>query len=94
MPTQNFLVTDQQADLIEALVQSGRYRNASEVVREGLQIFERRETDDNARLAALRAAVDRGTADFQRGDSKEFPDAASLAEHLDGIAARVRSAND
>ena len=36
MPTRNIVLTDQQAAMIERLVQSGRYQNASEVLRDGL----------------------------------------------------------
>ena len=32
MPTRNVVLTDHQADLVERLVASGRYQNASEVV--------------------------------------------------------------
>ena len=33
MPTRNVVLTERQETLIEALVQSGRYQNASEVMR-------------------------------------------------------------
>ena len=37
MPTRNVVLTGQQADLVGALVCSGRYQNASEVPRDGLR---------------------------------------------------------
>ena len=58
MPTRNVVLTDQQADLVEQLVKSGRYQNASEVLREGLRLVEKREAEDAFRLEALRSAVD------------------------------------
>lgn len=57
MPTRNVVVTDHQAKLIEELVRSGRYQNASEVLREGLRLVERQEAVDAAKLKALREAV-------------------------------------
>jgi len=36
MPTRNVVLTDHQANMVEQLVASGRYQNASEVLREGL----------------------------------------------------------
>ena len=57
MPTRNVVLTDRQAEMIERLVAEGRYQNASEVLREGLRLIERRDAEDEARLVALRAAV-------------------------------------
>lgn len=36
VPTRNVVLTERQEALIEALVTSGRYQNASEVLRDGL----------------------------------------------------------
>lgn len=62
MPTRNVVLTDHQAKLVEQLVRSGRYQNASEVLREGLRLLERREATDAARLEALRSALDEAEA--------------------------------
>ena len=43
MPTRNVVLSDHQQELVETLVQSGRYQNASEVLREGLRLIEERE---------------------------------------------------
>ncbi|MEP7281394.1 MAG: type II toxin-antitoxin system ParD family antitoxin, partial [Rubrivivax sp.] len=39
MPTRNVVLSERQQQLVEALVQSGRYQNASEVLREGLRLI-------------------------------------------------------
>ena len=72
MPTRNVVLTDRQENLIEALVQSGRYQNASEVMREGLRLVEDRETEEATKLKALRAVARLGADAFDRGDFKEF----------------------
>jgi antitoxin ParD1/3/4 len=58
------VLTNHQAIVVEQLVSSGRYQNASEVLREGLRLIEQREAEDASRLVALRSAVKVGIADF------------------------------
>lgn len=91
MPTRNVVLTDRQEDLIEALVRSGRFRNANEVMREGLRLIERDEAKDGAKLEGLRAAARLGAAALERGDFREFPDAAALIAHLNDLVERVRA---
>jgi antitoxin ParD1/3/4 len=43
-------------------VKTGRYENASEVVRAGLRTLEREEQNYEAKLVALRTAIDEGDA--------------------------------
>jgi antitoxin ParD1/3/4 len=85
MPTRNVVLTERQEALIEALVQSGRYENASEVMREGLRLVENREAEDAAKLSALRAAAQVGAAALEKREFKEFPDARSLAAYLEKL---------
>jgi len=89
MPTRNVVLTNEQARLVESLVSSGRYQNASEVIREGLRLIERREAEDAARLVALRAAANVGISALAQGAFREFPDAGALEEYLNGIADRA-----
>lgn len=67
MPTRNVVLSDQQHLLVETLVQSGRYQNASEVLREGLRLIEARERLDGAKLKALKQAARQGWADVSAG---------------------------
>lgn len=82
MPTRNVVLTDQQAAMIERLVHSGRYQNASEVLRDGLRLVRQREAEDEARLAALRQAASVGLTDFEAGRFRSFADGKALREHL------------
>ena len=86
MPTRNVVLTDHQADIIERLVASGRYQNASEVLREGLRLVEDRAEEDKARLEALRDAARIGVADIDAGRFRSFESSGALDRHLGAIA--------
>jgi antitoxin ParD1/3/4 len=62
MPTRNVNLTDALDRFVATKVKSGRYENASEVVRAGLRTLEREERRYEAKLAALRSAIDEGDA--------------------------------
>ena len=69
MPTRNVNLTDELDRFVLANVKTGRYDNASEVIRAALRSLERDEREHRAKIAALRAAVDAGDASgLARGD--------------------------
>ena len=81
MPTRNVVLTERQEELIETLVKSGRYQNASEVLRDGLRLVEQREAVDAVKLKALRAAARVGVGASDRDEKiQHFRGAASLFE--------------
>jgi len=75
MPTRNVNLTDELDEFIREKVGSGRFENASEVVRAALRSLDRDERQYEAKLAKLRAMIDEG-------------DASGIAE--DGVFERVR----
>jgi antitoxin ParD1/3/4 len=60
LPTRNVNLTDELDRFVLAKVKTGRYENASEVIRAALRSLEREEREHQAKLAALRAAIDAG----------------------------------
>jgi antitoxin ParD1/3/4 len=62
MPTRNVNLTEELDRFVLTKVESGRYENASEVVRAALRTLEREEEQYEAKLVALRAAIDEGDA--------------------------------
>ena len=47
MATRNVVLTDHLEQVVNDLVVSGRYQNASEVLREGLRLLEKREAEES-----------------------------------------------
>jgi antitoxin ParD1/3/4 len=62
MPTRNVNLTAELDRFVATKIKSGRYENASEVVRAGLRNLERDEQQYELKLTALRAAIDEGDA--------------------------------
>lgn len=56
MVTRNVVLTDHMSQLVDGLVASGRYQNASEAMRAGLHLLERQE----AEFASLRERLHAG----------------------------------
>jgi antitoxin ParD1/3/4 len=70
MPTRNVSLTPELDRFVANRIRKGAYENASEVVRAGLRSLEREEREFEAKLEALRSAVDAGDASGQaRGSS-------------------------
>lgn len=57
-------------DFIQASILSGRYNNASEVIRSGLRLLE----DNEQKIAALRSAIEEGISSgiVEDFDSQDF----------------------
>lgn len=67
MATRNVVLTEAQSDLVDRLVSTGRYQNASEALRAGLRLLEREE----AELGALRNRLTAGLEQARSGDLAE-----------------------
>ena len=60
MPTRNVNLTEKLDRFVAKKIASGRYGNASEVLRAGLRVLEQQERAYEAKLARLRKALDEG----------------------------------
>ena len=74
MPTRNVVLSDHQQELVETRVKSGRYQNASEVLRAGLRLIEERERIGEAKLKALKQAARQGWTDVSAGRYADVAD--------------------
>jgi antitoxin ParD1/3/4 len=75
MPTRNVSLTPEQDAFIDALLEAGEYRNASEAVRDAIRALRHRRAMDALKLERLRRSIDAGLADLERGDVEEVEDA-------------------
>ena len=89
MPTRNVVLTDRQAEMVEKLVDSGRYQNASEVLREGLRLLERQEAEDKSKLKALREAAKLGIEAIDTARFRTFETEEALRAYLMALADQV-----
>jgi antitoxin ParD1/3/4 len=89
MPTRNINLTDHFDRFVAAEVGSGRYGNASEVVREGLRLMERRKREERAKLKWLRDAVHEGLDQIEGGEGVELGSMGALKAELGRIGAEA-----
>lgn len=94
MATRNVVLSEHQHEFVESLVKSGRYQNASEVLREGLRLVEREKASEDAKVSVLRQAAEQGWSDLASGRFDEVDD-ESLDDFIGQLgvrAARTRPA--
>lgn len=89
MPTRNVNLTEHFDRFIDVGIASGRFSNASEVVREGLRLLEQREQEDKAKIEWLRGAAKEGFDQLDRGEGIEFQSMDELGSYIDQIGEEV-----
>ena len=84
--TKNVVLTDCHMSFVEELMESGRYQNASEVIRDGLRALEDRIKREAAELAEIQDRIGRSLDQFDRGDYAE----GTAEEAFDRALARAK----
>ena len=67
MPTRNINLTEHLDHFVERQIASGRYSNASEIVRASLRLLEEQEQERKAKLKSLRQAAKQGFEEIDQG---------------------------
>lgn len=68
MPTRNIQLTDHFDQFVESLVSTGRFEDASEVMRAGLRLLEEHAQEEERKLAVLRSLASEGFDALDRGE--------------------------
>lgn len=75
----NVSITPELDAFLQSCVKSGRYQTTSDVVREALRLLERQEQDREQSVHLLKAKLERGAAQAERG---ELLDGGEVFEEL------------
>ncbi len=91
MPTRNVTLAEHFDRFIETGITSGRFSNASEVVREGLRLLEQREKENRAKIEWFRSAAKEGFDAAGRGDYAALNSGKELDDFMKQIHEEVSS---
>ena len=91
MPTRNINLTDHWDHFVELQIASGRYSNASEIVRESLRLLEEREQERKAKLKALRQAAKQGFDEIDQGKGVVLKGKKAINQFVADIETEVRT---
>ncbi len=91
MPTRNINLTEHLDLFVERQISSGRYGNASEIVREALRLLAGQEEVREAKLKAIRQAAKLGFAEIDQGEGIVLKGKKAINRFIEEIEAEVRT---
>lgn len=91
MPTRNINLTDHLDQFVEGQVATGRYGNASELVREALRLLEEREEEHKVKISALRRVAKQGFDEIDQGQGIVLKGKRSIHQFMTQIEDEVRA---
>src|ERR1700734_2943886 len=89
MPTRNINLTEHLDRFVERQVSSGRYGNASEIVREALRLLEEQEQEREAKLKGLRHAAKQGFDEIDQGKGIVLKGKKAISRLIGEIEAEI-----
>ena len=89
MATKNISLTEHYSELVDSLVTSGKYKNASEVFRAGLRLLEQSSAADEQKLSLLRSLAQQGFDEIDQGRGIELTTEKSLKSHIAKLGRRA-----
>ena len=91
MPTRNINLTEHFDNFVEHQVSSGRYSNASEIVRQALRLLEEQEQERKGKLGALRQAAKQGFDEIDQGKGVVLKGKKGINQFITDIETEVRT---
>ncbi len=89
MPTRNVNLTQHYHEFVEAQIRSGRFKNASEVMRAGLRLLEQTTATEEEKLNLLRSLAGEGFAELDQGAGIRLETPVEVADFVARIGERV-----
>ena len=93
MPTRNVNLTDHFDAFIAAEIESGRYSNASEVMRAGLRLLEQHAAEHQQRIERLRALAAEGFSQLDQGLGIELEGREHIEQFIAKLGQQARETN-
>ena len=90
MPTRNINLTEHLDEFVDHQVTTGRYSNASELVREALRLLEAQEQEHEAKVKALRQAAKEGFDEIDQGKGLVLRGKKAINQFFRDIKSEVR----
>ena len=85
MPTRNINLTERYDKFVSQQIAAGKYRNASEVLRAGLNLLEQQTLENEEKLATLRALTAEARAELDQGQGIRI----ATRKQLDSLVAQA-----
>lgn len=89
MPTRNINLTEYYDTFVQEQIASGRYQNASEVMRAGLRLLESQATEEQERLQMLRSLASEGFDAIDQGRGINLKSESQLRGRIASIGKRA-----
>ena len=89
MPTRNVNLTDRDDEFVDEMVTSGRFSNASEVIRAGLRLLDHQASEEAEKLAILRSLASEAFNELDQGQGSPIADEPGLADFIGRIGRRA-----
>lgn len=91
MSTRNVTLTDHFDEFVDEQVTTGRFQDASEVLRAGLHLLERQTREDEEKLSLLRKLAAEGAEQLDQGQGIVLNGEQELAEFMNALGRRAAS---